>query len=452
MTDAGSDNTPTPTDSPVNDAKAKLMAEVINAPSAKTKASSPPSGKDTAKPKKKHKKDRPEPTTLWGKLWYGWIKPIGSVVIVVALLRSTLVDWNDVPSGSMEPNILVGDRIFVNKLAYALQPPLSGPQIGVPFTPLQWNNPLDGLPAWQWGNPVRGDVVTFWNPDSSVRMVKRIVAQPGDTIEMRGGKMFITPAGGERIEATWADGGPDERKNQSNDPKNPNRMTCSYQVETILGQTRRIQHLPERWIDQYTGLVLPDGLHSVNNGNVSFSDGIVPLEQVRQRVPDARMITIQLGTPLVDGEKVSYNAFAYAMLEGIFQNKAITLIGGQELVLTTDGWELDGAAAPIDDVDTALKNYLATNPTGDNASRAAVVKTNLNLLHALMLTSFGPVTLGDDEFYMIGDNRNNSHDSRYFGPIQRSEITGEAVRIAFSFKGRIRDLQPRWSRTLHSMD
>src|SRR5688500_19212068 len=63
------------------------------------------------------------------------------VVLVVLSFRSSIADWNDVPTGSMKPNILEGDRIFVNKLAYDLK---------VPFT--TWH-------LAEWDDPERGDVV-----------------------------------------------------------------------------------------------------------------------------------------------------------------------------------------------------------------------------------------------------------------------------------------------------
>ena len=58
-----------------------------------------------------------EDDTGWRRFWQGWVKPLIIVIAVVSTVRSAIADWNDVPTQSMEPNILVGDRIFVNKLA-----------------------------------------------------------------------------------------------------------------------------------------------------------------------------------------------------------------------------------------------------------------------------------------------------------------------------------------------
>ena len=67
------------------------------------------------------------------------MKPILIVVVVLSSLRSAVADWNDVPTGSIKPTILQGDRIFVNKLAYDLR---------LPFTSwclIEWAEP-SGLP------------------------------------------------------------------------------------------------------------------------------------------------------------------------------------------------------------------------------------------------------------------------------------------------------------------
>lgn len=106
-----------------------------------------------------------------------WVWPllIALVVLLVFLLcaRSSLADWNDVPTPSMEPNILAGDRIWINKLAYDLK---------FPFT--QWR-------LATWSEPQTGDIVVFYSPQDGTRMVKRIIGTPGDEIAMIRNQVFI---------------------------------------------------------------------------------------------------------------------------------------------------------------------------------------------------------------------------------------------------------------------
>jgi len=102
-----------------------------------------------------------------------WFFSTFLMVLSVFTFRSAVADWNDVPTGSMKPTILVGDRIFVNKLAYDLK---------IPFTSTRLAT---------WDDPRRGDVVICWSPADGARLVKRVVGTPGDVIEMRNSRLII---------------------------------------------------------------------------------------------------------------------------------------------------------------------------------------------------------------------------------------------------------------------
>jgi signal peptidase I len=107
------------------------------------------------------------------RFWHEWLKSLLIVVLVVGGFRSTFADWNDVPSGSMKPTILEGDRIFVNKLAYDLK---------VPFT--RWR-------VVRWASPSRGDIAVLFSPADGKRLVKRVVGLPGDTLAMADDRLYV---------------------------------------------------------------------------------------------------------------------------------------------------------------------------------------------------------------------------------------------------------------------
>src|SRR5277367_1455883 len=115
--------------------------------------------------------------TSWKQKWDNFLKkeakPLLIMVLVMLAFRSAIADWNDVPTGSMKPTIVEGDRIFVNKLAYDLK---------VPFT--TWH-------VAEWAGPERGDIVVFNSPVDGTRLVKRVVGLPGDTIEGRNDHLWI---------------------------------------------------------------------------------------------------------------------------------------------------------------------------------------------------------------------------------------------------------------------
>ena len=81
---------------------------------------------------------QPKPKSFRTRARYWWKKEILPLLILALVLfavRSSLADWNDVPSGSMRPTIIEGDRIFVNKLAYDLKVPFTTLQVPSPMTP-----------------------------------------------------------------------------------------------------------------------------------------------------------------------------------------------------------------------------------------------------------------------------------------------------------------------------
>lgn len=114
--------------------------------------------------------------TLSNRVRHWWrteIRPLLILAVVLFAIRSSLADWNDVPTGSMKPTILEGDRVYVNKLAYDLK---------VPFT--TWH-------LAEWGEPQRGDIVVFYSPHDGKRLVKRVIGVPGDTLELRNNVLVL---------------------------------------------------------------------------------------------------------------------------------------------------------------------------------------------------------------------------------------------------------------------
>lgn len=118
----------------------------------------------------------PKSRRVMHEIWREWVWPFIVVLVVVCTFRSAVADWNDVPTGSMTPTILPGERIFVNKIAYDLK---------IPFTRVR---------IAQWDDPERGDVVVLFSPQDEKRLVKRVVGVPGDIIEMRRNRLFVNDA------------------------------------------------------------------------------------------------------------------------------------------------------------------------------------------------------------------------------------------------------------------
>lgn len=94
-------------------------------------------------------------------------------ILLMFIFRSAIADWNHVPSGSMKPTILEGDRVLVNKMAY---------DIRLPFTHIS---------LLKLADPVRGDIIVFDSKVSDKRLIKRVVGIPGDVIAMQDNVLYI---------------------------------------------------------------------------------------------------------------------------------------------------------------------------------------------------------------------------------------------------------------------
>lgn len=186
------------------------------------------------------------------------------------VFRGAIADWHPVPTGSMKPNILEGDVIWENKLAYDLQ---------VPFTDIS---------LLRLAEPNRGDIIVFTSEAAKKRMIKRLIALPGETVQIKKNQLFIN------------------------------------------GKPADYSHLRDP-----------------------------RLEPVRE----------------VDKE------------EGVY---ALETVGGESHVLQVK------------------PHYYSP------------------------LQNYGPIAVPEDHYFFMGDNRDNSADSRYYGMIPRSEIRGHATRILLS--------------------
>ena len=196
------------------------------------------------------------------KFWREWVKPIAVVVIVLGSLRSAVADWNDVPTGSMKPTILEGDRIFVNKLAYDLK---------VPFT--DWR-------LMEWGGPERGEVVICFSPEGGTRLVKRVIGVPGDRVEMRGNRLTIN---GEPLEYRRLD---PEIISQIDAGERKHHL---FAAESTGGETHPMMMTPEvPALRSFAPVTVPAGHYLVlgdnrDNSRDSRFFGCVPRDQISGR-------------------------------------------------------------------------------------------------------------------------------------------------------------------------
>lgn len=155
--------------------------------------------------------------SLVRKFWKEWRTTFLFIVFVVIPVKSSLADWNWVPTGSMNPTILEGDLIYVNKIAYDLRFPLTMHRLA------------------KWSDPERGDIVICFSPDDGTRLVKRVIGLPGDTIEMKKNILLLN---GERVGYTKID------PEYADDLPNKVRGKCVLAMEDLDGSPHAVMNIP----------------------------------------------------------------------------------------------------------------------------------------------------------------------------------------------------------------
>lgn len=112
---------------------------------------------------------------IWNEIW-DYVKMIILVVLIVAVVNNVVLINAKIPSESMEKTVMTGDRLFGFRLAYGMNLDLFGNQIV----------------SKKWKEPERFDIIIFKYPDDESQLfIKRLIGLPGETVEIKGGKVYI---------------------------------------------------------------------------------------------------------------------------------------------------------------------------------------------------------------------------------------------------------------------
>lgn len=180
---------------------------------------------------------------------------------LMMIFRSAVADWMWVPSGSMNPTIVEGDRILVDKSAYGLR---------IPFTTVRLTRGAD---------PQRGDIVIFPAPGDGTVLVKRVIGLPGDSVQMRDDHLLINDAPADY--APLGDVAADAEL-----PRATAALAHDYLAEKLGSREHAIMLLPERSADRSFGPVtVPEGQYlmlgdSRDNSRDSRYIGFVPRDSI----------------------------------------------------------------------------------------------------------------------------------------------------------------------------
>ena len=108
------------------------------------------------------------------KFYKEYLEPIIIAVLIALFIRTFIIQAFKIPSSSMEPTLLVGDYLLVNKFLYGIK---------IPFTDMK---------LFQYKKPKRGDIVVFIYPkDRSKDFIKRVIGTEGEKVEVIRNKIYI---------------------------------------------------------------------------------------------------------------------------------------------------------------------------------------------------------------------------------------------------------------------
>ena len=130
------------------------------------------------------------------------IKTVFWALVIAGLFRTIFFQPFWIPSGSMKDTLLIGDFLFVNKMAYGYSyascPTIRIASLGIDIDAKDICGFMDGDNTRILGSePERGDIIVFRHPVQGTDFIKRLIGLPGDTVQMREGRLYIN---GEAVE------------------------------------------------------------------------------------------------------------------------------------------------------------------------------------------------------------------------------------------------------------
>ncbi|MCF6243005.1 MAG: signal peptidase I [Bacteroidales bacterium] len=318
--------------------------------------------------------------------------------MIVIILRIFLFEIFTIPSSSMSPTLQTGDKIIVSKLQYGARLPRSGFEI--PWFNLFWFlNPKAraemGKNIWGYhrvkgySNIKRGDVMVFNFENKQFEFyIKRCAGLPGDTLQITNGSLIINS----------------KTLNLSQNLKHLHKIYCNKYRKTI--------RLLDSLNIYYNNIFQKQGKYQFLLCNITNQEKYIILKNKCIDSITMEIDTVQSSSlfPFIDtlnwtkdnygplyvpqkGQSIKLNTKNYTIYSGIIRNFE------QENILNTD--------------------------TGFYIGNKKIKKYRFN----------------QNYYFMLGDNRSLSMDSRYWGFVPESEIVGKAVLILFSYH-----IQFKWNR------
>ena len=341
-----------------------------------------------------------------------WLDAIVFAVVAATLIRWIFMEAFTIPTPSMEKSLLVGDFLFVSKVSYGARTPATPLQIPLTHGKI-WGTEIPSYLDWiklpQYRLPAfsdleRNDVVVFNYPpefehpvDLKTHYIKRCIGISGDVIEVREGQVYVNGEKGE----------------------NPELMQYRYYIKTNQTVRERVfkQH------DVWEVMPIQGGyiVHTTPAIAQSLKEETFIEDVVETLMPDGQ------ANPRIfpDANYFPWNADNWGPLEVPYE--------GMTLQLT----------------DTLVAKYGSTIVDYEGNENAEVKDYKLYIGGQ----EVKDYTFKQDYYFMMGDNRHNSEDSRFWGFVPADHVVGEAAFIWLSLDASESFLNKiRWRRFFNLID
>ncbi|HMB90086.1 MAG TPA: signal peptidase I [Rhodothermales bacterium] len=329
------------------------------------------------------------------------IKILLIALVAALLLRTFVLEGFRIPTESMEKSLLVGDFVLVSKLHYGPRLPLT---IGVPLTDWYLHNaslPYVRLPGFT--QVERGDAIVFNYPvdlapvDRRVHYIKRVVALPGDSLTLRDKQLYVN--------GTWV---------------------------------APLPTMQQRWHTQMdSAAIFPlDSLRAYGATQVTRLGRTVDqlafeaTEEVATKV--AQWPQVQHVTPYVQDDNPSFGLRVFPIGSGFGHDNYGPLHvpqRGDTVVVNAETW-------------LQYKELI----TRHEGHQARLLPNGVAEIDGVPTAQY---VVEQDYYFVMGDNRDSSVDSRVWGFVPRDHIVGKAVLIYFSWDAELG--KPRFDRMLQSV-